>query len=212
MTIEATLLSIDSGIKALLVHLQTNSIAQDESGVAGALADPVVAQQVGAAIAAAAPAAKPARGRGRPRTEPETVVPPAAEPDPFAIVEAAAVAEKPRTMEEVRAALIVYQSRNSQPAALKLIADTTGKETLAKLDVSDLPKLFKAALAGDAFTVDDVKIVLVKAEERRTGGGAEVLQKYEAVIVAPDGTKKITINALKPEHFIAAINMAHGVK
>lgn len=228
MTIEALLTSIDSKLGTLIQISQTQ-IAECESGVAGAGADPVVAQQVGQAIAAAGGAAAPAkRGRGRPQKEqteaagswtskPDAPAAPATtaapEPDPFAIgTPAAAVVEKPRSMEEVRAALLVYQARNGQAAAMKLIKDTAGKETLAALVASDLPKLFKAAIPAGEFSVDDVKITLVKAEERRNGGGAEVLQKLGAVVTGEDGTTKITINALKPEHFIAAINAAQAVK
>jgi hypothetical protein len=223
MTIEATLLSIDTSLKALL-SIATNKIPENESGVAGAGSDPVVAQQVGQAIAAAtpAPAAPVKRGRGRPAldktppvqtegttgngviaTEP-TPAPKAPEVDPFAIGGDAptAPAEKPRTMEEVRAALIVYQSRNTQPAALKLIKDVTGKDTLATLTEGDLPKLFKAAVPAGEFTLEDVKAVLVKAEERVPKGGFAVMQKHGAANI-----KEVT-----PDKFLAVINAAHAVK
>ena len=238
MTIEQTLQSIDTSLKAILA-IATNKIAEGESGTAGAGADPVVAQQVGKAIADAtpAPAAPTKRGRGRPAldktpeappaqpqqsgtpgngiiaTEP-TPAPKAPEVDPFAIDEPKkdVVEEKPRTMEEVRAALIVYQSRNTQAEALKLIKDITGKETLAKLDESDLAKLFKAAIPAGNFSIEDVKVVLVKANERVANSGFEVLKKAGATKVNPETQKEETkITYLTPDKFIASINAAHAV-
>jgi hypothetical protein len=221
MYIEERLNSIDAKLDAL-TKLLSNGIPENTSGVAGALAEPVIAQQVNQAIEAAGGAAAPAqpqkRGRGRPaKTDAPAAAPQAsgttgngiiesAAPvvaDPFSLAETApVVAEKPRSLEEVRAALIVYRSKNGQPAAVKLIKDVTGKETLAKLDENDLPKLFKAALGANDFSIDDVRAVLVKAEERKSGGGLDAMKKNGAN----------TIKEVTPDKFIAVINAAHAVK
>jgi hypothetical protein len=234
MTDSALLQNINAQLGAILVALNSNSIPVDTTGIAGAGAEPAVEQQVNAAIAAAAHAEAPKRGRGRP-AKTETAAPAASAPaataaptqaapvapatpefDPFALggPAAPAVNEKPRSLEETRAALLVYQAKNGQPAAVKLIKDVTGKETIAKLVDTDLPKLFKASLGGASeITLDDVKAVLVKAEERRPKGGAEVLEKNGAVVVDPEtGKSKITITALKPEQFIKVISEAHAVQ
>lgn len=218
MTIEATLESIDTSLKTLV------QLVQNSSGVAGAGADPTVAQQVNKAIAAATPVpaaapAAPARGRGRPRkteqapaavpTEAAPAPAPAqpvasAQPDPFALDTSApsAPAEKPRTLDEVRAALAVYQAMHSQAAAIELFRNTTGVETLAQLKPEAYSKLFRAAIPADKLTLSDVRAVLVAAEQRKAGEGLAVLKRFGAA----------EITKLPEERFVEAILAAHAVR
>lgn len=105
-------------------------------------------------------------------------------------------------MNEVRAALIVFQNKNTQAEAIKLMQDTTGKETLAQLAADDYSKLFKAAIPSGEFDLADVRLVLVKANERVGGSGLEVLKKFGAN----------TIVELPKDKFADAILFAHTVK
>ncbi|MGH8235490.1 MAG: hypothetical protein ACREXP_00530 [Steroidobacteraceae bacterium] len=205
MHIEDRLQSIEAKLDFLVKSV--NVIPADESGIAGAGAEPVVAQQVGAAIAAATPAA-PARGRGRPKKtdQPLAALPEAA--DPFAIGEAApVVTAQPRSLEEVRAAFAVYQAQNNQPAALKLFKDTAGVDTMAALlklpNVQEIyGKVFKAAIPADKLLLTDVRVVLVKANERKANEGFAVLKKF-----VPSGQ----ITDLTEAQFVQVILAAHAV-
>lgn len=229
MHIEDRLSTIEKKLDQIFGRLLTmNTIGENQSGIAGAGADPEVAPKVDKAIADATPAA-PARGRGRPRKAETEVAPPAqtdsgtpgngiiastptpAAPafDPFALDgQPAAAVVQVRSLDEVRAALAVYQAYNSQADALKLFKDTTGVETMAKLVEASktqpevLSKLFKAAIPADKLALTDVRVVLVKLNERKAGAGMEVLTAFKAA----------DITKLEEKDFVAAILAAHKVQ
>lgn len=222
MTIEATLQSINSHLAKLVELVSTGAKATpaaqelpaaSDPFIAGAGAEPAVAKQVDQAIANAGGAsgeAAPAptkRGRGRPAKSTTTETPaaaPVAQPqvDPFAIGAEETIAAPARTLDDVRAALIVYQYKNGQPAALKLVKDVTGAETLAQIKPEDYSKLFQAAIPADKFEHSDVRLVLVKTEERKQGGGIEVLKRF--------GVSNLP--TLTEDKFVQAIIAAHQVK
>lgn len=220
MHIEDRLANIETQIGTLISLYQ--------SGIAGAGAQPVVAQQVSEAIGAAggvagitaaqaqAEAVAPKRQRGRPaKTDagvpPNNAVaapnapttPPAQPPDPFATDDApAAPAEPVRTLDDVRVALIVFQAKNDQQKALGLLKTAGSADNLQQLKPENYGAVFKAAIPSGKLDINDVKAVLVKAEERRAQGGFEVLKKFGAE----------NIKQLKEENFAAVIVAAHGVK
>lgn len=219
MTIEAILSSIDAKL-GVLISLADNAnaiVAPTEPTIAGAGAEPLVVKQVEAAIAAAGgltPAEPAKRGRGRPpKTEtaatpaptsaPATV---AAEADPFGDVEPAA--PTPRSLTEVRAALVVYASSNDQSKALKLLKDAGGVETFAQLKPERYNAVFDAAVPSGKFEQSDVRAVLVKANERRANSGLEVLKAFKNANGAPVSTLK----ELPEAKYVEAINAAHAVK
>jgi hypothetical protein len=211
MHIEDRLANIETQLGTVIGLLQSGA------QIAGAGADPVVAQQVNAAIAAAggvsgAPtqteAAAPKRQRGRPaktETAPPVTTPPAAAPaiDPFATDDApTAPAEPTRSLDDVRVALIVFQAKNDQQKALGLLKTAGSADNLQQLKPENYGKVFTAAIPAGKLDINDVKAVLVKAEERRAQGGFEVLKKFGAE----------NIKQLKEENFAAVIIAAHGVK
>lgn len=222
MTIEAILQSIDTKLGTLIQLANTPApiVPQQPSSdsfVAGAGADPEVARRVNEAIASAGgvagetsatPATK--RGRGRPAKQQETAAatptpaatPAAAQPDPFAVEQPAAAPETPRTLNDVRAALVVYQNKNTQAEAIKLMKDTSGKETLAQLTTDDYSKLFKAAIPSNEFDLADVRLVLVRANERVANSGLEVLKKFGVTAIVD----------LPKDKFTDVIIAAHSVK
>lgn len=198
MTIEATLQSIDDKLGTLIGLFQNGQVLTG-SGIAGAGAEPAVAKQVADAINAAGgasgsdpvatqPAPAQKRGRGRPaktetappaaQTAPAAPAVPAA--DPFAIDGGAVDTGPTRTLNDVRAALIVYQAKHGQAEAIKLMKDSTGAETLAQLKEADYGKLFRAAIPADRIDIADVRLILVKANERVANSGLEVLKKFGA--------------------------------
>jgi hypothetical protein len=210
MTIEATLLSIDSRLATLISLFNTAQPAPD-AFIAGAGAEPVVATQVDAAIAAATPEPTTRRGRGRPAKSETAAVaaapapvtaPVAAAADPFAVGPVEVIETLPeRTLNEVRAALVVYQTANDQPKALKLLKDA-GADTLAQLKQENYGKLFAAAIPSGKLDIADVRAVLVAANERKANGGIEVLNSFGAN----------SILDLKTENFVDAIIKGHGIR
>lgn len=212
MHIEDRLANIETQIGTLISLYQ--------SGIAGAGAQPVVAQQVSEAIEAAgwvagvtatqaqAEAVAPKRQRGRPaKTETAAVAatsaPAATAVDPFATDNAPAVPAEPvRTLDDVRVALIVFQAKNDQQKALGLLKTAGSADNLQQLKPENYGAVFKAAIPTGKLDINDVKAVLVKAEERRAQGGFEVLKKFGAE----------SIKQLKEENFTAVIVAAHGVK
>ena len=199
MYIEDRLASLESKFDTVISLLQGSQIA-------GAGAQPAVAKQVSEAIAAAggvtgtetqAPAEPPKRTRGRP-AKTETAAAP--QPDPFATDDAPA--EPTRTLDEVRVSLIVFQAKNDQQKALDLLKTAGGADNLTQLKPESYNKVFIAAVPAGKLDINDVKAVLVKANERVANSGLEVLKKFGAS----------NIKELKEENYAAAIVAAHGVK
>lgn len=207
MTIEAILSSIDAKLATLIQLAQTPAVPEpiqpvqmtpteniDVGTVAVAAAGLTGAQQ--------APLDPPKRGRGRP-PKAETPPPVVSSPVDFMSLDApAAEAEKVVTLQEVRAALAVATARDGQGAALELFKRASGAETLAKLSPDKYGAVFKAAIPTGKLELTDVRLVLVKANERKANSGLEVINKA--------GAK--TLAELAPARFVDVILAAHQIQ
>jgi hypothetical protein len=218
MYVEQRLESVETKIDTILNLLRGN-------GIIGAGAEPAVATQVEAAIAAAGGASgtetpAPTR-RGRPRKTAEATATetsqgsgtpgngviasaPPAQSDPFATDDAPA--QPTRTIDEVRTALLVYTYHNNQDKTLALLKATAGVETLAALKPADYDKVVLAMLPAGKPGINDVKAVLVAAENRKQGSGQDVLEK----LGAKDASGKLSIKALPEGKYAEAIAAAHA--
>lgn len=210
MTIEATLLSIDGRLGAILIALNAGAravpVENIEAGEAAvALAGLTNAQQE--PVSGGAPAK---RGRGAAKTTGSTTTTvPAADPVKTApVVEAAIdflslggepeVAEKVVTLAEVRAALFVLTTKVGQGEAMKVFKTASGVETLAKLTSASYAAVFNAAIPSGKIDIQDVRAVLVAANERVANSGLAVLKQNGANTIAevtPDKFVKVIIDA-----------------
>lgn len=197
-----SILSLSSNAPAIPPDSQS-SIAAGEAAVAAAGA------------AATGTAEPPKRGRGRPVKGEAAPVTPAAAAAPVAaptVQEAAdflsletpeVVPTKVVTLDEVRAALAVYQTKNDQGKAVALFKEHGKTETLQQLKPENYAAVFKAALPAEKFTVTDVREVLVAAEGRVKGGGQDAMKKVGGVS---------SIQGLTDDKFVAVIIAAALVR
>lgn len=211
MHIEETLQSIDSKLGAILAALSTGAqLAPAENIAAGAAA--VEASGLTGAQAEPIPGTPARRGRGAAKTTSSTTTTAPAAATPAPEVKSAndfmslgepetIVAEKHVTLAEVRAALAIVVARDGQPAAMALFSKATGVETFAKLTSDKYAAVFKAAVPSGAIDINDVRSVLVRANERKSESGLAVLKK--------NGFE--TLKTVTPDKYVAIICDAHGV-